>query len=572
MTKEDDHPAVRWGIGLEHEIHLQDESGRLSPVSLTFLRNEILDNAEKGKPLPKELGFTDEDAAFLGSGAVDPALEFSARRCAGLSGPSERMFEIISRKYANVTFPEAIAELRENEHRFLEIASRVAGGILKPYTYGSAILHTSDGAHRKDYTGSYHVTITMPFREETTMEEFVEMHRYFAALFQWVEPLLVAVLGSPDPSAPGHGRSYPRGSMRIPRYGWGTPGGTDVRRLHDGVGRRANIIPRYLNELSFVNTPDYTKTCFFAQETNPSRKLKVKFWKVGGVRTDIRTFGIETKGMRIEIGNFRGIPFPKPTIGGFWRMIKVSGAPMHKGFGIELRIFDHFLSEHLEPLLCFLALLMEQTLVMLAQPASDALPVVHDSDAWNLQMKTALEDGCLGKCHPAYWKELMQALQLPSSSKTVPENHQVALDKLFQQLKKKNTSGPHFRLVWGDHPVSSAFPPQNLNGWIHAYLRGEAQTARIQFWKAISGKTSWSYEALRSKLPHTWDDLDLEYALHAESGVGTIRTTSSGARSKLRHIDVLSVPTLKGKQTLVCEDKTSFCKKSKSIRRSTPQA
>lgn len=52
------------------------------------------------------------------------------------------------------------------------------------------------------YTGSYHINITLPHTRNTSDSYFQMMHVKAAMLIQWVEPLLVSLLGSPSPKAP----------------------------------------------------------------------------------------------------------------------------------------------------------------------------------------------------------------------------------------------------------------------------------------------------------------------------------------------------------------------------------
>lgn len=552
--------TLTWGVGIEHEMHLRRPDGRLSTVSRSFLVDNVLERLEKGASLPAKYDvLTEADRAFLRSGAVDTDLELSGRACAGLSGPREKMFELITRKFQNVTFSDVIREMEQNEARFLEIASKVAGEEVTPYPSGSALLEVEEGDVLKDYTGSYHVTLTLPHAPSMSADAFIAMHRRMANLFQWVEPLLIGILGTPDPSCPGQGRRYPRGSMRINRFGWGTPGCSDVRRLHEGIGRRANHVPAYLKQLKFESVPDYTKTCFLAIETNPSRRLKVNARTVGGLRTDVRTFGLEKQGVRVNMGNFRGVPVPRVHVRGFWNRIKVSGAPMEPGYGMEFRIFDHFPSKYLWPLMSLLALLAE------ASTATANEQYVQDSPEWNEQIVEMMECGSLASVLGGYWRQLRTVLGLPTSRQRAPRTLFECLTIVHEELLAQYGKGPTFRLLWGGRPSRQRFPNQNAEMWALFYRDGRANDARRAFWDAI-GKVVVDLKRgavvgvseLEKAVPETWDQYDLVGAIDAELRAKTLRIVSKN------RLEFVRKPTEMPELPATCEARRSSCSWSRT--------
>ena len=44
----------------------------------------------------------------------------------------------------------------------------------------------------RDYTGSYHITMTLPYKENMKLDKFIEIHQNFANMLQWLEPLMVS--------------------------------------------------------------------------------------------------------------------------------------------------------------------------------------------------------------------------------------------------------------------------------------------------------------------------------------------------------------------------------------------
>ena len=63
---------------------------------------------------------------------------------------------------------------------------------------------TIDNIKQKDYSGSFHITITLPYTIKTTEEKFINNHKNFENQFQWLEPLLISAFFSGDDDAIGN--------------------------------------------------------------------------------------------------------------------------------------------------------------------------------------------------------------------------------------------------------------------------------------------------------------------------------------------------------------------------------
>ena len=101
----------------------------------------------------------------------------------------------------------------------------------------------------KDYTGSYHFTLTLPFiqKEKYTKKDekdFLERLKNFALMFQWLEPLLCASFFSVDSDIIDDPKKRTHGSFRVLMTGWGNFGGSEVKQFNTGVGRYA-VHPTY---------------------------------------------------------------------------------------------------------------------------------------------------------------------------------------------------------------------------------------------------------------------------------------------------------------------------------------
>ena len=109
-----------------------------------------------------------------------------------------------------------------------------------------------------DYCGSFHFTITLPFKKKNSysdadQKEFRDNHYNFGAMFQWMEPLLLAAFFSCDQDAVGSAKKRIKGSFRVARVGWGNFAGSDMRKKNTGVGRYANVIPYWRKNFDFFD-------------------------------------------------------------------------------------------------------------------------------------------------------------------------------------------------------------------------------------------------------------------------------------------------------------------------------
>jgi len=189
----------------------------------------------------------------------------------------------------------------------------------------------------KDYLGSWHITITLPYMESTTNEEFITNHKHFAQALQWIEPLLLTSYFTGDPSSVGSSNTKIKGSFRIMAVGWGNIGGSDVRNFDTtGISRGSNIELYWRNKSDFDNTKKLDKCVKIAKPKYPNA-LSIQ-------AGDFRTFSFDFT------DNCEGHDCPK-----------VDGGKMEKPNGIEIRIFDHFDDKHIHSLLHIIILLAENS-------------------------------------------------------------------------------------------------------------------------------------------------------------------------------------------------------------------
>ena len=301
----------------------------------------------------------------------------------------------------------------------------------KPYTFEK---EKNNFKLYKDYTGSYHVTITLPYHKETSQDDFIQMHINFANTIQWIEPLLLTSYFSGDDRVFATNKKYPRGSFRVMRVGWGNFAGADVRQFNKGIGRYA-VIPTYWRDgLHFDDMKElsYCDKMSNAILTNSPRA-------VSSFSSDFRTFGSSD-------------PL-RP-----WH--RESGLGMTKPNGIEIRIFDHFRSDNIDDinslivLLCYLA---ENSRI---SPPSN---YVYQNKAWIQCMHNCMKYGYRAEIPDAYVQELQKQLGLPIQ--TTERNGYRFFSHLIQDLIHKNCRGEWSTIMLARPYLNFKLPQINQNSW-----------------------------------------------------------------------------------------------------------
>ena len=279
----------------------------------------------------------------------------------------------------------------------------------------------------EDYLGSYHFTITLPFDKHKTdkksVERFIDQHRNFANMMQWIEPLLTVGFFSADMRSNGYGQDRVKGSFRVMRVGWGNFAGSDLRKIEEGLGRYANIKANWRKGLDFYEL-DKLKYCDKVSIKEPGA--------ISALSSDVRTFGSTD---------------PKRP----WH--RESGAPMTIPNGIELRIFDHFPTEHISELcklLCYLA--------NNSRHYKCKKYVYEDAD-WIHALQEIMKHGFLARVGWKYIEKLRQMLDLPLNVSNDRAYH--VLSVLNRELHKKNKDGDWSYLLIKDRKEPPKIPMMN---------------------------------------------------------------------------------------------------------------
>ena len=194
--------------------------------------------------------------------------------------------------------------------------------------------------------GTIHINITLPTKLNSLAEIedwpcFIQQHRILARLFQWIEPLLIAVHGTPDPF-------------------WRTDGGNYI---YGGASQRL-AVSRYIG----VGTYDTTAMPLgkILQVERTSLPWEIQTSK-GGWYSDASDWGYEPLNcVGLDI-NFN----------------------KHRNHGLEFRIFDALPMDSLEELLCIIVKLGD-----IAVRLNGTLPPVpQESIVWKKMIRGAIERG-----------------------------------------------------------------------------------------------------------------------------------------------------------------------------------
>jgi hypothetical protein len=256
---------------------------------------------------------------------------------------------------------------------------------------------------REEYTGSYHVSMTLPhIPGKTTLKEFTDSHSNFANQLQWLEPLLLSAFFSCDQQAPGSIHKRVRGSFRVLIIGWGNLAGSDVRKFGEGIGRYCNVPIKWRKGLKLKDV-EKIKPCL-----KPS-PYAAKEGARSTLSSDFRTIG--------EIDENSDKQVAKMTV----------------GRGIEFRIFDQFNDIYVADLVKFMVLVAENSRVHKSKK------YVYDNKNWIKAVHNIMENGWCAVLDKKYVNELRKVLNL--KIKTTSLIAFEVLQQINDELYNKHKNG-----------------------------------------------------------------------------------------------------------------------------------
>lgn len=451
---------MNWGMGLEHEcqfFYMPLLTSRLYPLNEIVLFNSLEPTIEILNE-SKTISQADRDLLLK----LD--FELTGRKCHGkvvLDKTPISMPEFITENpFSSISNPRTIytyfQELLEKEERFIEIMSNhdsVHNFInnnyrIVQYPFGMAnnirvrknyntTNPSLDNKKYKDYCGSFHFTITLPFKKKNSYtqkdeEEFRQNHYNFGAMFQWIEPLLLAAYFSCDQSAVGSLKERIRGSFRVARVGWGNFAGSDMRNQTKGTGRYATVLPYWRKNFDFYES-NIVDECM-----PPNPKLKEK-QAVSSFSSNIRTFG------------------PDPNNPDE----RVSGAEMKIPNGMEFRIFDHFETGNLISLM--------QIIILIAANSyrTKIKNFVYEDKDWIKTIQNIMLKGWKSPIDPIFIKKLENELKINLQLKSYRAYD--VLVGVVDELYKLNKDSDVVFMMCGN--MKKPFIPKiNKYSWDFAFL------------------------------------------------------------------------------------------------------
>jgi hypothetical protein len=305
---------------------------------------------------------------------------------------------------------------------------------------------------RPEYNGSYHLTMTLPHKENISRSEFIKIHQNFCNQLQWIEPLLLSAYFTGDENSPGSSKNYVRGSFRVMIIGWGNFAGTDIRLLDTGIGR-------------YAKTPTYWRDNFKLYESEkldpcipPSAAAKAEK-AITTLSSDIRTFG-STDPLRPDH--------------------RESGIGMTVPNGIEFRIFDHFQDKYIESLCHLFSLIAENSRV------TKTNGYVYKNKIWIDALHNIMTNGYKAELSNSYIKLLRRKLGLKIKTTSI-----IAYDifcTIFNELYEKNKNGK-WSLIFNNLNYNNksnnilffknVIPDVNKKGWQFAFMVKANRNSKI---------------------------------------------------------------------------------------------
>jgi hypothetical protein len=457
---------MMWGMGLEHEVqyfyfptnHETDKKYPASEIVLFESQTPAVNLAKDSKIV------TESERDLLD--AID--YELTGRRCMGkiiLKRIPIRMPEFITRSpfsdidehktienyYNQLMEKEAIFEkimekdidvynFIKNKFKLVQYPFGMCSNIRIRKDYSSSSFDLIDEIYR-DYVGSFHYTITLPFEKkdkytEKDQEKFRDMHYNFGAMFQWMEPLLLAAYFSCDQEAMGTKKKRIRGSFRVARVGWGNFAGSDMRKRTTGIGRYADILPYWRKNFKF----DESEIVDECSPRNPKLE-RDEPQSVSSFSSNIRTFGPTN---------------PKNPRN------RISGAKMMIPNGMEIRIFDHFPTIHL------LSLLQIIILIAANSATTNVKDFVYEDKEWITTLQQIMLQGWKYNVSDLFIQKIKNVLGLQTAKLKSSRAYDV-LCGLVDELYNKNKDSDIVFMMYGQ--LKKPFIPSiNKYSWDFAFM------------------------------------------------------------------------------------------------------
>ena len=417
-----------WAIGVEHEMQIFSLGNKLVKhydlVETEKHAKHLLMNWDK---LKKRIPVKDRERYFnFIQEVVVRKYEQTGRKCDGkwvlkpLHNSKDeviKMPEFVSDKpFAKRCFEDYCLDILKQQELFLkllelcpQLQNEIKDDVLVPFPFGMSnyIKVKNVKSLQKDYLGSFHITITLPFKESTTEDKFIKIHKNFANQVQWLEPLLIPGFFSGDDKSIGSKNKLIKGSWRVATIGWGNFAGSNVRKFGKGIGRMSNIKFNWRKDMKFKGK----KKVNYCKKLAKSVRLREPS-AVSGFSSNFRTFG---------------------------GLEHASGYPMEKPNGIEIRIFDNISTKYTSNLCRLLTYVAENS-----RKHNTKIYVYHDKD-WIKSLDNIMMDGWKAEVTKGYVNKLRKGLGLKINTKSLRAWD--LLNSINKELFSKNKNGIYPKLL-----------------------------------------------------------------------------------------------------------------------------
>lgn len=464
ISELDNLEKYNWGLGIEHEMHLfhtPKKSQTKNIIDFTLFDSDSVVKKLIEEKDNSKIMLNYDEYNFLKS----IPFETSGRRCndkwvietVPIKMPefiTNQPFCSISKNRDIKAMTREIITDKEKYYKLMMLDKNTKKlvkkyGELSEYPFGMTrylkySLDSKNGTYKfkkdllvPEYNGSYHITMTLPHKENITNKKFIKIHQNFCNQLQWLEPLLLTTYFTGDEYAPGTLNKRVRGSFRVMIIGWGNFAGSDVRLFSKGIGRYTKTPTYWRKGLKFIDS-DKLRPCY-----KPSPMAK-KENAISSLSSDFRTFGSTDPS--------------RP-------MHRESGVGMTKPNGIEFRIFDHFSDKYIEHLLNLVGLVAENSRV------KETKGYVYKDKIWIKEMHNIMKNGYKAKLSQDYIKLLRNKLGLKIKTKSI-----IAFDvfkNIYEELWKKNINGKWseiFHCMIKPKMDNYIFPQINKKGWQFAFM------------------------------------------------------------------------------------------------------
>lgn len=255
------------------------------------------------------------------------------------------------------------------------------------------------------YTGSYHLNWTLPHSRSIDDENFKSMHLKAAMALQWLEPLLVSLLGSPSPLAPMSGGQHTSLSVRLQDESLAMVLGRNLVD-RDVSPDRGSMDDMFRQDVIFQFTPRHFRSIYNAYDKGIPKWMKMM---TSDKKEDIakRT---EAHRKIVQNRSYWGLLF----VGTDFRRDSSKGPR----FGFEFRVFDNFDSSYLHDIMRLMIYVFDHG--VLTMNPSDSKHNAFISNGANKHVFESISTGWATKVNATYIRELSRIfdVKLTGSSTT----------------------------------------------------------------------------------------------------------------------------------------------------------